>query len=392
MNSRVLIIIGFLVAVGAIVFFTLRHPGAPSTGGTVVEAPTTASVELQFIYSTEKKGWIEFATEAFNKENPKIAVKLVGKGSLEAAQSIVEGREKPVLWSPADSMGINLAESDWETKNGSRLVAPEGSEDGPQPLVLTPLVFVVWEDRADALLKAGKGQVSWKTIHDAIQSNQGWPAVGGKPEWGFVKLGHTDPTRSNSGLAALLSMTIEFYKQASGLEVGQLLKPEYQTFVKQIEKGVTQFEASTGTFMLDMIRFGPSKFDIAWVYENLAIEHLENAQGRWGNLKVYYPATTIWSDHPVALLQTSWVTDAQKKAARKYLAFLRSRAQQEQALRFGFRPADPSVQTRSADTQNPFTRLAQYGIAVDVPPAAGTPSGPVVRNLSMMWSRVVANR
>jgi len=71
---------------------------------------------------------------------------------------------------------------------------------------------------------------------------------------------------------------------------------------------------------------------------------------------------------------------------------LRSRAQQEQALRFGFRPADPSVQTRSADTQNPFTRLAQYGIAVDVAPAAGTPSGPVVRNLSMMWSRVVANR
>jgi hypothetical protein len=63
-------------------------------------------------------------------------------------------------------------------------------------------------------------------------------------------------------------------------------------------------------------RFGPSKFDIAWVYENLAIEHLENAQGRWGNLKVYYPSTTIWSDHPVALLQTSWVTDPQKKAAR----------------------------------------------------------------------------
>lgn len=392
MNSRALIIIGFLVAVGAIVFFTLRQSGAPAGGSTAVEAPTSASVELPFIYSTEKKAWIEFATEAFQKENPKTAVKLIGRGSLDAVQAIVEGREKPVLWSPADSMALNLAESDWETKNGARLMAPEGTEDGPQALVLTPLVFVIWEDRAEALLKAGKGQVNWKTIHDAVQSNQGWPAVGGKSEWGFVKLGHTDPTRSNSGLAALLSMTIEFYKQPSGLEVGQLLKPDYQTFVKQIEKGVTQFEASTGTFMLDMIRFGPSKFDIAWVYENLAIEQLENAQGRWGNLKVYYPSTTIWSDHPAVLLQTSWVTDAQKKAARKYLAFLRTRAQQEQALRFGFRPADPTVQTKSADTQNPFTRLAQYGITVDLPPAAAAPSGSVVRNLSMMWSRVVTNR
>src|SRR5262249_54891530 len=335
-NSRVLIIIGFLVAVGAIVFFTLRRPGAPSASGTAAEAPTTASVELQFIYSTEKKGWIEFATEAFNKENPKIAVKLIGKGSLEAAQSIVEGREKPVLWSPADSMGINLAESDWETKNGSRLVAPEGSEDGPQPLVLTPLVFVVWEDRADALLKAGKGQVSWKTIHDAIQSNQGWPAVGGKAEWGFVKLGHTDPTRSNSGLQALLLMTFEHYGKTSGLEIAELLKPEYQKFIVTVEHGVPKFEASTGNFMTDMIRFGPSKYDIAVVYENLVISQIENAQGRWGNLKVYYPETTLWSDHPIAILSGDWVTDAQKKAAREFVAFLRSRPMQERALSYGF--------------------------------------------------------
>lgn len=128
------------------------------------------------------------------------------------------------------------------------------------------------------------------------------------------------------------------------------------------------------------------------VYENLAIAQLENAQGRWGNLKVYYPATTIWSDHPAVLLQGAWVTDAQKKAARKYLAFLRSRPQQEQGLRYGFRPADTSIPLKSADIQNPFTRLAQYGINVDIPPAAATPSGPVVRNLGMMWSRVVTNR
>ncbi len=187
-------------------------------------------------------------------------------------------------------------------------------------------------------------------------------------------------------------MTLEYYKKTAGLQVADLLKPEYQAFIRDIEKGVTGFGASTGTFMTDMIRFGPSKYDVAFVYENLAIAEVENAQGRWGNLKVYYPATTLWSDHPVAILEGSWVTDAAKKAARTYVKFLRSRPVQEQALAFGFRSADPSVPLKTADARNPFTRLAQYGIQIDIPPAAAAPSGALVKNLLTMWSRVVGNR
>jgi hypothetical protein len=393
MNAKVVIVVGFLVAVGAIFFFQWKsrqaNPGTETTEG---GKSSKDAVEISFLYSTEKKEWIESATAAFAAQNPGISVKLVGKGSLEAAQGLVDGREKPTLWSPADGLVLNMAGADWETKNGSRLFAPEGSEDGPQALVITPLVFVIWEDRAQVLQKAGKGQITWKLLRDAVSSNQGWAAIGGNPEWGFVKLGHTDPTRSNSGLHALLSMTLEFYKKTSGLQVGDLLKPEYQAWIKEIEKGVTGFEASTGTFMTDMVRFGPSKYDIAWVYENLAISQIENAQGRWGNLKVYYPSTTLWSDHPVALLQGPWVTEAAKKAARRYVGFLRGRQVQEQALAFGFRSADPSVPLKTADARNPFTRLAQFGIQIDIPPAAATPEGPVVRNLITMWSRVVANK
>jgi len=221
-----------------------------------------------------------------------------------------------------------------------------------------------------------------------VTSNQGWAAIGGEGKWGFVKLGHTDPTRSNSGLQTLYLMSLEYFGKPR-LEVEDLLKPEYQQFVKEVEKGVSRFETSTGTFMTDMIRFGPSKYDVAVVYENLAISQLENAQGRWGSLKVYYPSTTLWSDHPVALLQGDWVSDAQKSAARTYIAFLRSRPVQERALAYGFRPADTSVPIKTADQANPFTRLATYGIQVEVPTAAEAPDGPVVRNLMMMWSRVV---
>jgi hypothetical protein len=190
---------------------------------------------------------------------------------------------------------------------------------------------------------------------------------------------------------ALYLMTLEFYGKKD-LETGDLLKPEYQTWIRETEKGVGRFESSTGTFMTDMVRFGPSKYDVAVVYESLAISQLDNAQGRWGSLRVYYPSVTLWSDHPAALLQGDWVSDAQRTAARQWLAYLRSRPVQEQALSFGFRPADPTVPIKSAAGQNPFVRTAQYGVQIDLPPVAKTPDGAFVRTLMTMWTRVVAPR
>jgi ABC-type Fe3+ transport system substrate-binding protein len=399
MNPRVLIIIGFLAAVGG-VFYLSRSGNSPggdtgSSGGSIpgkAAAPTEVT-EISFLYSTEKKDWVESAAAAFHKEYPSIKVNLVGKGSLDAAQAILDGREKPTVWSPADSAVLRMLESDWATEPARGQLFAKDGDEAPQPLVITPLVFVVWEDRAAVLLKANDGKaVSWKAIHKAVSSDQGWPAIGGKADWGFVKLGHTDPTRSNSGLQAMLLASFEYYNKRSGLTVGDLLDPKYQDWIKQLEKGVSKFETSTGTFMTDMVRFGPSKYDIAVVYENLAISQITNAQGRWGNLKVYYPPLTLWSDHPAAVLQGEWVTPKQRDAARQWLTYLRSRPVQERSLAFGFRPADPSVPIKTGDASNPFTRMAEHGILVEVPPVAEVPQGPVVRNLLTMWSRVVGTQ
>jgi hypothetical protein len=391
MTPRALIIVGFLVAVGGVFYLSAQRGSRGDAGQGSGPESRSGVTEISFLYSTEKKDWVQAAAETFQREHPSIKVHLVGRGSLEAAQGILEGREKPTVWSPADSAVLRLLESDWATDpSRGPLFATEG-EGAPRPLVLTPLVFVVWEDRAQVLQKANAGRaVSWKTIHRAVASDQGWPAIGGRTEWGFVKLGHTDPTRSNSGLQALLLATMEYYDKRSGLTVADLLDPKYQDWVRQLEKGVTRFETSTGTFMADMVRFGPARYDIAVVYENLAISQISNAQGRWGNLKVYYPALTLWSDHPAVVLQGDWVTPKQQEAALEWLRYLRSRRVQEHALAFGFRPSDPAVPLKTQDAANPFTRLAPHGIQVDVPPGAEVPEGSVVRTLLTMWTRVVA--
>ena len=384
MKPKLAIVIGFLVAVALIVWFaTRKKDDQPHDGkSTVVAAKPAATVEISLEYSTEKKDWIETVVKDFEGSHPSIKVALIGKGSLEAESAIYDGTDKPTLWSPADSSIANLLASEWQTKYGK----PPYPQ--PEPLLLTPLVFAVWEDRAKVLLDASGGQLSWKAIHKAVASPKGWPAIGGKPTWGFVKLGQTDPNRSNSGVQALELMAMEFFG-TQALTPEQMLDTKFQDFVKETESGVQKFEASTGTFMTDMVRFGPSKYDIAVVYESLAVSQLENAQGRWGSLHIYYPPTTIWSDHPIAILDAPWVTAEQKAAAKTLVEFLRSPRVQGWALRFGFRPADPSVPLKTNDELNPFKKSAAYGLSLELPPAANAPDGAVVRQLLMMWSRVV---
>ncbi len=341
------------------------------------------------LYGSEKKEWMEAVAALFQRAHPEIRVTLTPMGSLDAARAITEGRQKPTLFSPADSLVQNLLAADWKAVHHDDLFATSG-DDAPQPLVISPLVFVAWEDRGAARLKAAGGSIGWRTLHAGVSARDGWPALGGSASWGFVKLGHADPMRSNSGLQALYAMTLDYYGKRGGVEVADLLRPGYQGFVRELEKGVPVLEASTSAFMTDMLRFGPSKYDVAVVYESTALSQIGTADGRWGKLRIYYPATTQWSDHPVELISAPWVTDAQRIAGRAFIGWLRSRPAQELAVGYGFRPADPAVPLKTTDPQNPFTRLADRGVKTDIPPMAPPPSGEVVHTMMQMWSRTIA--
>ncbi len=363
-----------------------KAEGRAPTEATVTSAPS--QTEITMVYGSDKKEWVEEAATGFRREHPEIKLTLSMRGSMEGAQAILDRRDRPTVFSPADSMAMTMLASDWKNKGREPIIAESG-EDMPRSLVMTPLVFVAWEDRARALMKANDGEISWKAIHKATTAPQGWTESGGKAEWGFVKLGHTDPTKSNSGLQALMLMALEQTGRQT-VETSDTVDPKVQTFIRQIEKNVPSFEASTGTFMNEMVRFGPSKYDLAVVYENVAIAQIETAQGRWGALRVYYPKTTMWSDHPAAVLQAEWVTPEQRAAAHLWLMYLHSRPVQEHALRYGFRPGDTSVPVRTSDPTNPFTKLARHGVRIDVPHAARTPDAPVVRSVTTMWTRTCA--
>jgi ABC-type Fe3+ transport system substrate-binding protein len=363
--------------------------GSPAAPDATSAPPKGAKVTLDFLYTTEKERWLKGALEEFAKARPDIYVKARGVGTIESIRLITEGKEAPVAWSPADEVAINLLDTEWSLQKGAPIV--DRAEDvAPQPLVITPLVVIAWEERAKALAKAGTGDpADWAVIHQLATNPKGWLGVGASAEWGFVKLGHTAPNTSNSGLQALILMAYGFHGKAAGLTQADILDEKFQKWLKEIETAVGKFGNSSGTYMRDMVLFGPSKYDLIWNYESVAISEMAAAQGRWGNLSVYYPKPTLWSNHPFVVLKSASATVDQREAAKVLRDFLLSAPIQQRALDAGFRPANPEVKVLTADPNNPWNRLKPYGVRVDIPPTAEPPSGEVTRLLLETWRRVM---
>ena len=205
MKGKLLIIVLFAAVAGGILCCPRpsarparrrgHHPATP--------AAPAATTRITVLLGTEKRAFIEARRRPFGKPTRNTASTSPALGSIEAADRILDNQDLPMIFSPGDSLILKMLASDWQTKNGSTLFDAEG-DGAPQPLVITPLVFVAWEDRAKVLEKAGAGRITWKGLQKALPRPRAGPAAGGDAEWGFIKLGHTDPDAVELGPAGHL--------------------------------------------------------------------------------------------------------------------------------------------------------------------------------------------
>ncbi|NTU84864.1 MAG: ABC transporter substrate-binding protein [Chloroflexales bacterium] len=365
-------------------------------------------VEVVIWYGTEKKLWLEEAVRLFEAGGATaggrpIIIKLVGLGSREIADRVARqdwgDDPRPAVVSPASSVWTEVLRSDWAARaSGAAIFSGD-----PTPLVLTPLVAVAWDERASLIWPNGSAAF-WQDLSAAIATEGGWAEIAkgrgfqpGSPEhtkaqgWGFVKFGHTSPLTSNSGTQTLAMLAYAYHNKTTGLTTADIADPAFQSWLEVVERSTLDFGESTGTLMTNMIQFGPSRFDVVMVYENLAIEGVEAAQRRWGQpIHIYYPPATILSDHPYAILGDPLTTADQRAAAERFHDFLLSEPIQTLALQYGFRPASPRVTLTGAGAANPFSKLAQYGLQVDIAQQVETPSDEVTRALIELWERRIA--
>src|SRR5271165_1611343 len=345
-----------------------------------VASPTGNDVELGIAYGTEKQRWLQWAVEQF-KTTPRgrhIHVNLIPMGSLEGAHAALSGVKRIDVWSPASAVYKNTFVEDWQAKYGSNPILKE------EPLALTPMVFVMWEERYQAF-KQHYSAVDFDTINRALHEPGGWQTIGQHPDWGLFKFGHTNPGDSNSGILSLLLAGHSYFKKTEDLTLGDVTNVQFQTWLQSLESAANNESNSTGNLMREMVLKGPSSYDTTLVYESVAIDYLKNAEGRWGPIHVIYPEYNIWNDNPYYILNASWSTDDQRKAAQVFLDFLLSKEIQQGSITHGFRPANPDVPTRTPDS--PWVRYQANGVKLDLGKICAAPKAEIVTNLLMSWQR-----
>jgi Ca-activated chloride channel family protein len=343
------------------------EPGAGGGNSRPAEG-SPKTIKLLFTYGSEKEEWVKAITERFNQQKAKttagqvVYVEAVPQGSGEMIDDLLDGTRKADLASPASAVFLQLGNARSRAKTGKDLIGPT------QNLVLSPVVIAMWKPMAEAI-GWGKERVGWSNVLALARDPKGW-AAHGHPEWGAFKLGHTNPETSNSGVASLLAEVYAGAGKVAGLKLADVEKAQTVSTVTGIESAIVHYGSSTGFFGKRLFSDGPQYLSAAVLYENMVIESYGPQYKLPFPVVAIYPKEgTFWSDHPVGIVQRDWVTPEHREAAKVYINYLLARPQQEEALRFGFRPAAVEVPlaapidaAHGVDPREPQTTL-------EVPPA-----------------------
>ncbi len=386
-----LLILLFIGACGYGAFLLFRHQplemartaapeGAETRSASAPGGSTPPAVEFGIAYGTEKQRWLEWAVEQYRATpaGAKVKVDLIPMGSLEGAQAVLAGDKRINVWSPASSLYEDVFIEEWQIKNNKSPIVRR------EALALTPMVFVSWAERRDAFVAKYK-EITFQTIGQALREPAGWDAIAGKPEWGLFKFGHTHPNESNSGLMTLVLAAYDYHKKPRGLALKDILDPQFQSSLNGMENAITGMSNSTGNMMRDMVLRGPSTFDVLCVYENVVVDYLKSAEGRWGELHVDYPRVNMWNENPYDILDASWSTAEQRAAASAFLDFLLTEPIQRESLKHGFRPGNPNVPIKFPES--PFVAYGRFGIKIEIGSVADAPKAEVINNLLAVWQR-----
>ncbi|MDW8300620.1 MAG: substrate-binding domain-containing protein [Anaerolineae bacterium] len=403
-RSRVLFlaILGVSVAIIAIITF-INQPVSPEVQAQR-DATATAqarqrllanTVKIVVSYGTEKRRWLEDATKRFEEKYPNIDVELIGEGSMEAYRALSQvkddsttywrNRPLPILWSPGGRIQVAMLNAD------------QGREFATQckDLVLSPLAFIMWKDRADAFeaFYKDRGGVTFDNLEDALSEPKGgrWGEFGGNPNWGLLKVGYTNPNESNGGFMFLMALVHSYLKRTSAATVAELTDPKFAEYARRIARAISiQPLNSSGVLMDTMMQQGPATYDLVILHEALAIENAQIALNRHGvPLRVIYPKYNLFSEHPMCLIDHPSFTAQQREAAKLYQDFLLSREMQELARVYGYRPADTNVPVFVDGSPFNDPAIRAMGVSNDVGQTLAQPDGNTLKQLLTIWNRAV---
>jgi Ca-activated chloride channel homolog len=352
-----------LLALGLVASACTESGDASGTDGVPDLGDPGDCIVADLSVSPEKLDLLTRLAQDFNDSDAEVGGECVfarvqSKSSGGAAQLLATGwdedREgpRPVIWSPAAST--------WGAVLNQRL-ADQGDAAMTGDFTsfqLTPLVIAMPRPMAEALGWPDE-PLGFADILALSQDPAGW-AAHGHPEWGPFQLGKTNPNFSTSGLSALIAQAYAANGKTEDLSVEDLAKPSTDEFARQIESAVVHYGDTTLTFLNNWYRAdqrgNPYQYVSAVAVEEKSVIDYnsgnpdgvlqEGEEPREPNVPlvaIYPEEGTLYSDNPLYVLDAEWVDDDEAAGAQKFVDFVGEPENQEQILRFGFRPGNPDV-------------------------------------------------
>jgi Ca-activated chloride channel family protein len=356
-----------VVALGGIAFRVLES-GDDSDGGSGVAATPEPGppLEISVVTALPAEPWLADIADQYNSEehlveNRPVQVEVIPMDGLSALNKWARGEFDPVptAWLAESRAWVDQANVGVLDRTG-RDVFLAGGQYRTQPVVLSPIVWGIWQETYGALQQHfASTDISWDEFHEAAVVSQ-WTDLGGKSEWGTFKLVMAHPKRDPAGLTAMVGAAGEFYDKPT-VTTDEL---QDKAFLKWLADSLNTVVDFSPVGVENMLLFGRSNGDAGQIVESYLLANMEGLQQRWDEpLVIVYPDPIAWFDFPYAIYMGEETSALDKKAALDFKEFVLSTDPQLAALDFGLRPANPDV----SSTGGLVKRWEDLGVKVAIP-------------------------
>ncbi|MBT8226770.1 MAG: substrate-binding domain-containing protein [Dactylosporangium sp.] len=352
-----------IVLVSAGFYLLLRKPCSGQLTATIAASPSVASV-----LESVARDWLE--------EQPAVngrcaLVDVEAKDSPSMVQALGKrwntktNGTPPDAWVPDSSLWIQQAINNPVVAR----MLPE-----PHPSLVRSVAVIAMPKPMAEVLGWPDSELTWTTLVTEVAA-AGW-AQYGKPEWGAVRIGMTDPTKSTTGLlalAAIASPDVNGRPPSQGVATIRKLKQEQSFLVSSTDEIIAE--------MAKADRQGEEAvFGYVSAFPALETDVLSYNLGNPTTplVAVYADDGSFDADSPCVVLHAEWNDPARSEVAEKFLRYARSEAGRAAYLDVGFRDADRAA-GKSLDEDTGLTATMKL-------PARATPDTAEVEQLFTAWN------
>lgn len=295
------------------------------------QGPPRNSEVLTVIANDSLVPWLSEAADSFNQSEVE---NTNGKSIFAEVKGVESGQAVTILSESADGYGLWVPDDQvW-----ANILAEEGNNSFQADCTSTaksPLVIGMWRPVAESLGWPGL-PLGWLDIGSLAADQSAWSYYSGGEFGDLLRLSHTHPGLSGSGISTLLALVQAAQSKTDAVTVDDISQPIVQASVSAFEGAVTWFGNSTDGLGATMYDRGITYLGAAVMYESSVVEH-----GHGEIVPIYPLEGTFVASHPACINKSADALGQEMAVAfRNYL--LDTEAQQL-ALAHGLRPVNNGV-------------------------------------------------